>query len=483
MTFVSIPFFLFFLTLFFIYWFVLNKNFKAQNVLLLISSYIFYAWADWRFLFFLIAVSILNFYLGIKIEKSSEKSKKIFLYIGLILGIGSLFLFKYLNFLSDFINSVCGLLGINLSLSTVNFLIPLGISFFTFRTINYLLDIKNGKIKSAKDLLAFCTYVAFFPALISGPIDRARNFIPQLEIKRVFNPSFATDGLRQILWGLIKKLVVANNCSFVANQIFQDYPSLPSSSLLLAAFLFTVQIYADFSGYSDMAIGFAKLLGFRIAKNFEFPFFSQNITEFWRKWHISLTSWLTEYVFTPLTIVFRDYGNWGLIIAILINFSLVGLWHGASWTYIFYGFVNGLLFIPYILKGTLNKKKKNSKEKTLPGLKELALMFSTFSIVVFTILIFKAPNMSMAFDYYKTLVSSTVFSIPVIPTGRLSLLISMFFIFLMFTIEWLNREYEHGLSNLGMNWPKPLRVLFYYFLFFSIFLFAGKEEGYIYAQF
>lgn len=483
MTFVSIPFVFFLIVLFFLYWFVFNKKLKWQNLLLLIFSYIFYAWADWRFLIFLIAVSLLNFYLGIKIGKSTGKIKTFFLYFGLTLSIGTLFLFKYFNFFSGVICDLGESLGIAYKFSALDILIPLGISFFTFRIISYLLDIKNGKIEPTENWLIFLTYVSFFPSLISGPIDRARNFLPQLEVKRNFDAPMATDGLRQILWGLMKKLVIANNCALITNQIFQNYHTLPSSSLLLAAFLFTIQIYADFSGYSDMAIGLAKLLGIKISKNFEFPFFSQNITEFWRKWHISLTSWLTEYVFTPLTITLRNYNNLGLIVAIIINFCLVGLWHGASWNYICYGFVNGVLFIPYILKGVLNKRKKTSKEKNIPSLIDLAMMVSTFVIIMLTILIFKASSIYLAFDYYKTLLSLTIFSVPIIPTGKLSLLIVMSFVVIMFVIEWFNREYEHGLSNWGINWPKSLRVIFYYLLFFSIFLFAGKQEGYMYAQF
>ena len=253
----------------------------------------------------------------------------------------------------------------------------LGISFFTFRTLSYLLDIDKGKIKAEKNWVVFFAYVSFFPSILSGPIDRAKNLIPQLEKKRAFDYNQAIDGLRQILWGLFKKIVIADNCAPFVNQIFNNYQSYPSSSLLLGAFFYAIQIYADFSGYSDMAIGISRLMGFNITKNFDFPFFAQNIAEYWRKWHMSLTSWLTDYVFTPLSIAFRDYGKWGLTFAIIINFTIIGIWHGPNWTYVLFGFLHGCYFIPLILRGTMNKKNKIAKGKLFPSFRELINMLAT----------------------------------------------------------------------------------------------------------
>ena len=351
MIFNSVLFFVFFGIFFLIYHFVFNNNLKAQNFFLLIGSYVFYGWMDGKLLYFIIGASVLNFILGFYIEKQQQYLKrKVLLYIGLLQGIGGLFFFKYYNFFIESFNHLFQSFGVNISMKTLNFIVPLGISFFTFRTISYLLDIYKGKIQATKDWIVFLNYISFFPTVLSGPIDKSNTFIPQLEKQRKFNYDLITDGFRQIIWGLFKKTVIADNCALITNQIFADYEILPASSLLLGAFLYTIQIYADFSGYSDMAIGVSKLLGFNVSKNFDYPFFSQNIAEFWRKWHISLTTWLTEYVFTPLSIIFRDFNKLGLVFSILINFTIIGIWHGANWTYILFGFLHGSYFIPLILK-------------------------------------------------------------------------------------------------------------------------------------
>ena len=482
MVFNSQTFFLFFTLFFVVYWFICNRNLKLQNGLLLIGSYVFYAWSDWRFLFFLIGVSLLNFFLGIYIEKStSEKTKKFLLYIGLIQGIGGLAFFKYYNFFITSFKDVFATVNISLNLSTLNIIIPLGISFFTFRTISYLLDIDKGKIKATQDWIVFFNYLSFFPSLLSGPIDKAKMFIPQLERNRIFEHNQAIDGMRQILWGLFKKVVVANNCAIITTEIFKNYQDLPASSLLIGAFLYTIQIYADFSGYSDMAIGFSRLLGFSITKNFDFPFFSQNIAEYWRKWHISLTAWLTEYVFTPLSIAFRDYGNNGLIAAIVINFTIIGIWHGANWTYVLFGFLHGCYFIPLILKGTMNKKKKIAKDKFFPTFLEIFNVLKTFTLVMLTFIIFKADNITQAFDFYKHLFSATLFKMPKVDFSVV--LISFFFTIVMLVVEWMNRETEHGLV---VNKIKSVYVrwIIYYaiivsMLFFGIF----TDNQFIYFKF
>lgn len=481
MVFNSITFLLFFVSFFLLYWFVGNKNVKVQNSILLLGSYLFYGWADWRFLFLIIAISALNFYLGIFIEKTSNPKKRQFLvYVGLIQGIGGLAFFKYYNFFVTSINDSIHLLNGNLNLQTLNIIVPLGISFFTFRTISYILDIDKEKIEATKDWVVFFNYVSFFPSVLSGPIDKAKMFIPQLEKKRVYNYSQSVDGYRQILWGLFKKVVIADNCALITNRIFDNYETLPASSLFVGAFLYTIQIYADFSGYSDMAIGFSRLIGFNITKNFDFPFFSQNIAEFWRKWHISLTSWLTEYVFTPLSIAFRDYDKIGVIIAILINFTIIGIWHGANWTYVFFGFIHGCYFIPLILKGTMNKKNKIPKDKFFPSFKVFFNMSLLFLLVMLTFIIFRSATIGDAFGYYQILFSKSLFSLP-IKTGLKIYLV--LFVLLMFVIEWSARDKNYGLERLFLNKPKWFRWMFYYFLVIVIFVFAGLNQQFIYFQF
>jgi alginate O-acetyltransferase complex protein AlgI len=355
MIFNSAPFFIFFTAFFLLYWLVFNRNLKLQNLLILTGSYVFYAWWDWRFLFLLAGYSLLNFLLGLYMGRvKSQRAKNWLMYTGVIAGLGSLLYFKYSNF---FITSLLGIFP-RLDIHTIQLILPLGISFYTFRTLSYLFDIHKGKMQPTTNWVAFFAFVAFFPCLLSGPVDKAKTLLPQLQAKRNFNYTNAADALRQILWGLFKKIVIADNLSLVTNNVYDNYLHLPGSTLLIGIVYFAIQLYADFSGYSDMAIGIARLLGFNITRNFDYPFFAQNIAEFWRKWHISLTSWLTEYVFTPLSITFRDYDKWGLVMAIMINFTLIGIWHGANWTFVLFGILHGFYYIPLIIKGTLNKKKK-----------------------------------------------------------------------------------------------------------------------------
>lgn len=481
MVFNSFTFLVFFVLFFILYWGIFNRNFKQQNLLLLLGSYLFYAWSDWRFLFFLIGISLLNFFLGIYIEKNT-KYKQFLLYIGLIQGIGGLAFFKYYNFFitsfKDFFHS----LNININLHTLTIIVPLGISFFTFRTLSYLIDINKGKITATKDWIVFFNYVSFFPTILSGPIDKSKSFVPQLEKKREFTYSEARNGMLQILWGVFKKVVIADNCANSVSTIFDNYQTLSGSTLLLGAFLYTFQIYADFSGYSDMAIGFSRILGFKITKNFDFPFFSQNIAEFWRKWHISLTSWLTEYVFTPLSIAFRDYGKLGLIIAIIINFTICGIWHGANWTYVLFGFLHGCYFIPLIINGTMNKKKKIDKDKLVPSFKEFINIFGTFVVVMLTFVLFRANTVQEAFTIISKILSPSILYLPKF-YGMLKALITLIFVLIFILTEWNGRNEEYATASLGINWKRPLRYALYYAIIIAIFWFHGEEEQFIYFQF
>ncbi|HNP33128.1 MAG TPA: MBOAT family O-acyltransferase [Flavobacterium sp.] len=446
---------------------------------MLLGSYFFYGWWDWRFLFLLIGVSALNFYLGIKISKSSsDKWSRIYLNIGLFQGIGGLVYFKYFNFFITSFKQSFAAFGMNLDIHTLNIILPLGISFFTFRTISYLVDVENGKTEACTDALTFFNYVSFFPSLLSGPIDKARDFIPQLEKKRVFKYETGVDGLKQILWGLFKKLVIADNCGRIVNQVFANFELMPSSSLWLGMFLYGVQLYTDFSGYSDMAIGISRLLGFDIYKNFDFPFFAQSIPEYWRKWHISLTSWLTEYVFTPLSFQFRKYGKLGVILAIIINFVICGIWHGANWTYVLYGFVHGLFFIPAILNDTFNKNRKTDLNRNFPTLTELFNILTTFIPVLFTFILFKSESVSQAFKYYAKMFSGNFLSAPVTVPIYVYGLILYFFL-----IEYKGRGQDYAIKNTFAKFPIVFRLLFYFFLITTIFLFSASEQQFIYFQF
>lgn len=482
MNIISTTFYMFFAIVFVLYWTVFKTNKNSQNIILLASSYFFYGFTDLRFLVLFIANSILIFWLGKKIqETNSDGKKKFLLYIGILQGVGFLLFFKYYNFFIGSFNKVFS--SFNFSLDFIQIIIPLGISFFTFKSLSYLLDIQKGKTEACRNWIVFFNYLSFFPTILAGPIDKSNKFIPQLEKSRQFNYVLAADGMRQILWGLFKKVVISDNIISIINPIFEGYADLQASTLLFGAFLYTIQIYCDFSGYSDIAIGFSKLLGFNVTKNFNYPYFAQNVADFWRKWHISLTSWLTEYVFTPLCIQFREYGNWGLSLAIVINFTICGFWHGSKWTYVLFGFLHGLYFIPLIISGTMNKKKKIDKNKMLPSPKEVFNMTKTFILISFTFIIFKADKLSDALGYIKGIFSKSILSIPNF-TGidQATLIMLLIIVPLVFIIEWLQRNREYGLK---IDYIKSnyVRWGIYQIMILVILFFQAKDVEFIYQKF
>jgi D-alanyl-lipoteichoic acid acyltransferase DltB (MBOAT superfamily) len=450
MLFLSLPFLLFLPVFFLLYWYVFGGSLRAQNGLVLVGSYILYCWWDWRFLFLLVGSSALNYGLGLLLTRTDREGYRgLLVGIGLVQGLGCLLYFKYFN----------------------SFL-PLGISFYTFKTISYLVDIRRGKIKPERDWVVFFSYVAFFPCVLSGPIDRPGVLLPQLSARREFRAEQGVDGLRQILWGLFKKVVIADNCSLLTGDIFGHYATQSVSGLLFGVFLYTIQIYADFSGYSDMAIGIGSLLGFRITRNFRYPFFSQNIAEFWRRWHITLTSWLTEYVYLPLSIYFRDYGRLGQIAVILVNFALIGIWHGPKWTFLVFGILHGCYYIPLILRGTLNKKGGTG------GIK----MVGTFLLVMLTYVVFRAESLGEAIGYYRRMLSGPVFGRLVVG-DKTTLEVMLGSIVLMFGMEWWQRDREHPLQ-LDRVRSFGLRVCIYYFFLGLVLCFGpAKFTEFIYIRF
>jgi alginate O-acetyltransferase complex protein AlgI len=360
---------------------------------------------------------------------------------------------------------------------------PLGISFFTFKLISYIIEIHRGKIEPTKDFVVFSSYIAFFPTILSGPIDKPNTFIPQLQKKRSFDYVLAADGCRQILWGLFQKVVIADNLAGVINNVWGDIPNQSGSVLFITAILYSIQMYTDFSGYSHMAIGVGKVLGFHITKNFNYPYFSRNVAEFWRNWHISLTSWLTEYVFMPLNIKFRNFGNFGIILAIIINLVVIGIWHGANWTFAIFGLYHGLLFIPLILSGSFFKKKKLKTNKYgLPTIIDFSKMVRTFMLVTLGLVIFRAETMQHALSYLSTIFSKSLFTIP--NFSGMTAAVTILIIFSIFTIvEWFGRNEQHALAHLGLKWKRPLRYAMYYAIIFAIYWFGGKEQQFIYFQF
>ena len=486
MLFNTLEFLIFFIIVFSFFYSFLRENTKLQNILLLIASYVFYAWANWKIVPLLAVVTMCFYGLGIAIfEAKTDKRKQFFTALSIVIGIGSLLYFKYTNFFISSFKDLFESFGLQTNIHTFKIILPVGISFYTFRLLSYVIDIQRGKYEPTKDFIAFATYVAFFPCIMAGPIDRPNILIPQLKEKRVFDYALAIDGLRQILWGAFKKMVVADNIAPIVNQIFETQDSMPANRLLLGAIFYSFQMYGDFSGYTDMATGIAKLLGFRVTKNFNFPLFAQNISDFWRRWHISLTSWLTDYIFMPLNIKWRDWGNWGMIAAIIINFVICGLWHGANWTFVLWGFYHGLLFIPIILSGSMFKKNVITVNKwKLPTLEVFGKMLLTFILVMTGLIFFRAENISEAFSYISRLFSLSLFSLDIgeYEVGRIKVLLSGVMILVLLLVEWVGRDKEHALSNFGIK-QKWLRYLFYYFILFCILVYKGLEQRFIYFQF
>ena len=481
MIFNSVNFIIFFVIVFFLYYFPLKEKTKAQNWLLLIASYVFYGIANWKMVPLLLVATTVFYFLGIAIQTSTNK-KSLLTTLGVLLGVGLLLYFKYLNFFIESFSDLFNAIGLKTNWGTFNIILPVGISFFTFRLISYVIEIHRGKIEPTKDFVVFATYISFFPTILSGPIDRPNNFIPQLNSKRPFNYALAVEGCRQILWGLFKKMVIADNLTAFIDSAWSDIPSQSGSTLLIVAILYSIQMYADFSGYSDMAIGVGKIFGFRITKNFNYPFFARNVAEFWRNWHMSLTSWITDYVFMPLNIKFRDLGNLGLILAIIINMVIIGLWHGANWTFALFGLYHGLLFIPLILSGSFFKKKKMVTSKLgFPSTIDFLKIVGTFLLVTLGLIIFRAADISQAFKFIAGIFDVSILSFPS-RNEDMGVGVAIFFSFLLFLIEWNSRKLEFPISHL--KFKKPVRYIIYYSILFVIIWFGhfGANE-FIYFEF
>lgn len=482
MIFNSLTFLLFFVAVFLIYWFPLKNTTRGQNIFLLLASYFFYGYADWKMLPLLIAATLIFYYLGRAIAGAkSEKQGYWLTFAGVALGVGTLLYFKYFNFFIESFASLFNAVGLHANLHTFNIIMPLGISFFTFRLLSYIIDIYRGKGQPTDDIIAFGTYVAFFPCILSGPIDRPA-FIKQLQAKREFSYDQAVDGCRQILWGLFKKIVVADNCAIYVDQVWGDIPHQSGSTLVLAAILYSFQMYADFSGYSDMTIGLGKLIGFNITKNFNYPFFAVNVADYWRRWHMSLTSWLTDYVFMPLNIKFRDWGNFGMILAIIINMVVVGMWHGANWTFAVFGLYHGLLFVPLILSGAFFKKAKIQTNKLgLPVLKDFGRMVLTFTLVTIGLMIFRADNVPQVWEYMCGICDKSLLSTPWLMT-QIYYIPQFLFILLMFAAEWIQRKQEYALAIDAIQ-SKTLRYSIYSLIVILLMWVGGQAETFIYFQF
>lgn len=477
MLFNSISFALFLPIVFIFYWFVTKRSLKAQNILLLVSSYFFYACWDYRFLFLLIFSTLLDYFSGIKMsEASNYKIKSFWFWLSITINLGFLGVFKYFDFFISSFADGLALWGIKTNFWTLRVILPVGISFYTFHGLSYVIDIYKNKIKPEKNFIDYSVFVSFFPLLVAGPIERATHLLPQIQKERKFDYSKSIDGLRQILWGLFKKMVIADNCAEYVNNIFNNSSNYHGSTLILSAVLFAFQIYGDFSGYSDIAIGVARLFGIDLLRNFAFPYFSRDIAEFWRRWHISLSSWFRDYLYFPLG--GSRGGTWSKIRNVLIIFLVSGFWHGANWTFIAWGLLNAIYIMPSILFNT-NRNNLNivAQGKYWPSLKELLSIIFTFCLTVFAWIFFRAKDLRHAFSY----IHGTLFSTFTKPQGYSSRLIVMIIIFIV--IEWFGREQEYAIANLENKWPKLIRWIFYYFIIFTVLRYSGSEQQFIYFQF
>lgn len=482
MLFNSFQFLIFLPIVFILYWFIFKKL-HIQNLLVVVTSYIFYGWWDWRFLILIFITTFFSYLSGILINKYRNKGKLICA-MNIIINLAILGYYKYFNFFADNLQLLFSQFDYQLDWVTLDIILPVGISFYTFQALSYTIDVYRKDTTATKDFIAFTSFISFFPQLVAGPIERSTNLLPQFLKPRSFDYNNAVIGLRQILWGFFKKIIIADNCAFLANEIFDNYQECNGSLLLLGALFFTFQIYGDFSGYSDIAIGTARLFGINLMKNFNLPYFSRDISEFWRRWHISLNKWFIDYVYIPLggsrvskLISIRN---------ILIVFLLSGLWHGANWTFVAWGAYNGILIALLILLGK-NKKRENiiSPNKFIPSLKEIGEITLTFILVVFGWILFRAESISMAYDYVVNMFNSSIFAIPNFrdtEIGLIKLTYTIGFIIILQIIDWIQRKQDFGLEISNIKY-RPIRWSIYLFIILIFTIFAGGQETFIYFQF
>ncbi|MBS1737924.1 MAG: MBOAT family protein [Bacteroidetes bacterium] len=482
MLFNTINFAIFLPIVFLLYWFGTNKNLKFQNALLLVASYFFYACWDWRFMFLLMFSTLLDYFTGLKMQDAdNQKRKKFWFWLSIIVNLGFLGVFKYYNFFAESFTEAVSRIGWQVSPLMIKVILPVGISFYTFHGLSYVIDIYKDRIKAERSFVDYAVFVSFFPLLVAGPIERATHLLPQIKKEKTFDYAKAVDGLRQILWGLFKKIVIADNCAELANQIFNNSVDYSGSTLVLGAIFFTFQIYGDFSGYSDIALGTARLFGIELLRNFAFPYFSRDIAEFWRRWHISLSSWFKDYLYIPLG--GSKGGNWMRIRNTFIIFIVSGFWHGANWTFIAWGFLNALFIMPSIIMQTnRNNLEIVAKEKFLPTFKELLQMTITFGLAVFAWIFFRAENIGHALQYVSGIFKHPGSFLLLGIYWKYKTIITLISIFML--IEWFGREQQYAIASLGLKWKKPLRYAMYYAIIIAIFYFAtGKEQQFIYFQF
>lgn len=477
MLFNSTSFALFLPVVLVLYWLLGGKRRKEQNALLLVASYFFYSCWDWRFLFLLLFSTLLDYFTAIRMTQTEGGRRKFWFWLSIIVNLGFLGVFKYYDFFATSFAEGVASLGLEVNPVLLKIILPVGISFYTFHGLSYVIDVYKKRIDAERNFVDYSLFVSFFPLLVAGPIERATHLLPQIKKERTFNYTRAVDGLRQILWGLFKKIVIADQCAFYANEIFNHSDTYSGSTLVVGALFFAFQIYGDFSGYSDIALGTARLFGIELLRNFAYPYFSRDIAEFWRRWHISLSSWFRDYLYIPLG---GSKGGTGKKVRnTFIIFLVSGFWHGANWTFIVWGLLNALYIMPSIIFNTnRNNLEIVAKGRLLPQPKELLAICITFALTVFAWIFFRAGNMHHAVQYVSEIFSRSLLSVPSIRPTNLFLWLALFL-----GIEWLGREQQYAIARLGLRWPRIIRWGMYYALVCMIIYFRGTEQQFIYFQF
>jgi len=474
LSFTSLEFAAFFALVFALYWFVTQRNLRLQNLLILVGSYVFYGWWDERFLILIAISSIADYLIGLRIGKAEDDKVRLrWLWLSLAINLGMLGFFKYFNFFLDNLNGVSSVLGMGLDWPTLNIILPVGISFYTLQTLSYTFDVYKRKIEPTTNYIAFFAYVSFFPQLVAGPIERATNLLPQFYRPRVFSYEGAADGVRQITWGLFMKMVVADNLGPHIDELFVNPDAFNTSTTWLLVYMMAVQIYCDFAGYSNIAIGTARILGFDLMKNFDYPFFSRNISEMWQKWHISLITWFNDYVIVWL----KGRTKLKVMRNIVVIFLITGIWHGANWTYISWGLANALLFVPLIYVKRRKHRKPVAHGRIFPSWSEAFFMLWTIIQCTLIFILFRSPTLTHAAHIYGELLDFGDIGMVRIPDFRFA------FVALLFVVEWFQREQDHGLDFTRRKPATWLRWVIYISVVYLTLLYGGQASDFVYFQF
>ncbi len=486
MLFNSLDFAIFLPLVFATYWLIGSNNIKSQNVLIVVASYVFYGWWDWRFLSLILFSTVVDFLIGSSLSRSENtRKRKYLLWTSLVVNLGLLGVFKYYNFFAENFVQAFTFFGGEIKSNSLNIILPVGISFYTFQTLSYTIDVYRRKLEPTTNFINFAAFVSFFPQLVAGPIERASNLLPQFQKKRKIDYQNLSNGFSQIVWGLFKKVVIADNFAIYANEIFENFESYSGFVLLFGAFFFAFQIYGDFSGYSDIAIGTARLFGFNLTQNFATPYFSRDIAEFWRRWHISLSTWFRDYLYIPLGGSQRSLSK--NIRNIFIIFVVSGFWHGANWTFVAWGALNALYFLPLVL---VKRNRKNldvvAENSWFPSIKEVAQIGLTFFITLIAWVFFRADTIGHAIKYVSDLLAGLIDVNSFVAFQSYFSLFdkSLWLLFLGFIlIEWIGRKKKFGLEFIE-KFPKPIKLLSLILVIMAtlFFMSTGKQD-FIYFQF